>query len=172
MRCDECQRRPATVFLTQIVNGHKTNRELCGSCGESVLADLEQRVARSRVAGATPLPDDAVFERLASSDQRFTADAFRFVTRAIIEAFAAPSAISGSHVSGREIAEAFRLCALREFGAAALSTLRSWGIGTTDDIGTIIFLMVEAGVVGVRPEDSPEDFHSVYEFASAFPTVA
>lgn len=32
MQCDECRRRPATVHLTKIINGHKTEVRLCEQC--------------------------------------------------------------------------------------------------------------------------------------------
>jgi uncharacterized repeat protein (TIGR04138 family) len=44
-----------------------------------------------------------------------------------------------------------------------------WGVYTTGDIGTIVFIMVQAGLLGARPEDKPEDFQAIYDFASAFP---
>jgi uncharacterized repeat protein (TIGR04138 family) len=53
----------------------------------------------------------------------------------------------------------------------ALPTLQGWGIHSTDDIGAVVFLMIEARIFGARPEDSPEDFHALYEFGSAFPVA-
>lgn len=32
MLCDRCHARPAVVHLTQIINGHKTERHLCSEC--------------------------------------------------------------------------------------------------------------------------------------------
>jgi hypothetical protein len=40
MLCDECNQRPATVFLTQIIHGERTTRNLCRTCATSVLNQL------------------------------------------------------------------------------------------------------------------------------------
>lgn len=34
MMCDECQERPATVMITRIVNGKKTEAHLCQECAQ------------------------------------------------------------------------------------------------------------------------------------------
>jgi uncharacterized repeat protein (TIGR04138 family) len=117
----------------------------------------------------TPFALDSVFEQFAGADSRFQMEAYRFVARAVRKAIADGTAKTARHVTGREVALAFRLLALKEFGRKALATLIDWGIYTTDDIGTLVFQMVEAGILGVRPEDKLVDFHAVYDFAAAFP---
>jgi|SRR4030095_786479 uncharacterized repeat protein (TIGR04138 family) len=172
MLCEECQQQQSTVFLTEVRDGHGTTKHFCESCAAPFIQSLYQEIAQSGAAGNGPFPDDSIYEQLASADQRFTIDAFRFVTRAVFAASTTSGATIGHHVSGRDVAEAFRLLALSELGTAALPTLHGWGVRSTDDIGTLVFRMIEFGVLGARPEDAPEDFHSVYEFASAFPIVA
>jgi uncharacterized repeat protein (TIGR04138 family) len=107
---------------------------------------------------------DALFEQLAQADTRFTVEAYEFVVCALNRA--AP--VGGEHVSGRDLALAFRDLALEAFGQEALKILIEWGVYTTDDIGTIVYQLIEAGRFGKRPEDRIEDFHAVYDFAEAF----
>jgi hypothetical protein len=40
MLCDECNQRPASMFLTQIIDGEKTTRNLCRTCATSFLNQL------------------------------------------------------------------------------------------------------------------------------------
>ena len=108
---------------------------------------------------------DPVFAELARADSRFKVQAYMFVVRALDRA--APG--EDGHVSGRELALAFRALALEEFGKGALKTLIDLGVYTTDDIGTIVYQLIEAGRFGKRPEDKIEDFHALYDFAEAFP---
>jgi uncharacterized repeat protein (TIGR04138 family) len=74
-------------------------------------------------------------------------------------------------VSGDDVCDAFRMLAILHYRKAALPTLQSWGIHSTDDIGALVFRMIEAGILGSRAEDKPEDFHALYDFASAFPVA-
>jgi len=111
---------------------------------------------------------DAVYERLAEADSQFQIGAYQLVRRAVREASATGPG-PNAHVSGREVALAFRALAIREFGRDAFSTLSGWGLYTTDDIGAVVFQMIAAGLLGAQPEDRLEDFHAIYNFAEAFP---
>ncbi len=109
---------------------------------------------------------DPLFPELARADSRFAIPAYVFVVRALDRTVPGED----GHVSGRDLALAFRTLALENFGKGALKTLIGWGVYTTDDIGTIVYKLIEAGRFGKRPEDRIEDFHAVYDFAEAFPT--
>lgn len=159
------------MFLTQIVDGHMTKRYFCEECAEPILKPLEQRTIHAIETGDNYFPDDSFYERLVLGDNRFTIDAFRFVHRAVRAAFSAQGITHSQHVTARDVAEAFRLLALSELGAAALPTLNSWGLRSTADIGAIVFRMIEFGFLGAHPEDSPADFHNGYDFSAAFPTA-
>jgi hypothetical protein len=54
MLCDECNERPATVFLTQIIFGTRTkrNRNLCESCAPPIMEQLPP----SQTIGDSGLP--------------------------------------------------------------------------------------------------------------------
>lgn len=36
MMCDECRQNPATVHLTRVINGKKSERHLCGNCAREL----------------------------------------------------------------------------------------------------------------------------------------
>lgn len=114
--------------------------------------------------------DEAV-EKIEAEDPRFDPDAYGFVRESLddgIVLFKKPMKGPGRHLSGVELLEAFRLRALREFGPMSARVLKTWGVHSTDDVGKIVFRLVEAGVLGKTPEDRMEDFQSRYSFEEAF----
>jgi uncharacterized repeat protein (TIGR04138 family) len=69
----------------------------------------------------------------------------------------------GHHVSGPELLEGARDLALREFGRLARVVLHLWGIDRTDDIGEIVFNLVDAKLMSKTATDQRSDFHAVYD---------
>lgn len=72
------------------------------------------------------------------------------------------------HVSGVEVAGAVRDLALDRFGPMARTVLEHWGITSTSDLGEIVFLLVEEGILIKEPTDTREDFQELYSFEEAF----
>jgi len=67
------------------------------------------------------------------------------------------------HVSARELLDGLCSYARERYGLMASTVLSSWGIETTEDVGRIVFNLVEAGVLSKRDEDREEDFKNVYD---------
>lgn len=104
-------------------------------------------------------------------DSRYHGDAYAFVRDALdftIKKTRSEPGIHDRHVSGQEVLEGFRLLALQEFGPMALTVLEEWGIHRCEDVGQIVFNLIEQGVFGRSPTDAREDFRSLYEFQRAF----
>ncbi len=74
------------------------------------------------------------------------------------------------HVSGQDLLEGFRAYTLKEFGPMSSSVLREWGIKECEDVGVIVFELIEVGVFGKDESDSPSDFSSTFTFKEAFET--
>jgi uncharacterized repeat protein (TIGR04138 family) len=72
------------------------------------------------------------------------------------------------HVTGPELAWACRDFARQQFGLLAPSVLSHWGISRTEDLGRIVFTLVEVGLLVTQPGDSESDFEGVYQFADVF----
>lgn len=72
------------------------------------------------------------------------------------------------HVTGEELAVACRDFALEQYGLLARPVLEYWGLKGTGDIGTIVFTLIELGLLKAQDTDRPEDFEGVYIFADAF----
>ena len=72
------------------------------------------------------------------------------------------------HISGQELARACRDFAIARFGLTARTVLSHWGIETTDDIGRIVYILIEAELLIQHPSDRIEDFLRVYDFEQEF----
>jgi uncharacterized repeat protein (TIGR04138 family) len=71
------------------------------------------------------------------------------------------------HVTGRELCQAARRLALRDYGLMALTVLEQWGVRSTADIGEIIFSLIDTGNLDKTPSDTRADFDHVYDFKTA-----
>ena len=68
------------------------------------------------------------------------------------------------HISGSELLEGVSREARREFGPMAAHVLKHWGISGAEDIGTIVFDLVDRGILARNEEDQPEDFAGANDF--------
>jgi len=66
------------------------------------------------------------------------------------------------HVTGQEMLEGVRALAIREFGLLAWTVFRMWGIRTTDDVGEIVFNLIDAGLLSKHESDDRADFHDLF----------
>lgn len=108
---------------------------------------------------------------MADQEPRYHPDAYRFLREALdytVKLFEKPPTGPGRHVTGRELLEGFRQLALEEFGVMAFRVLAHWGIHRTEDIGRMVFQLVDLGVLGRTENDRIEDFANGYDFAEAF----
>lgn len=72
------------------------------------------------------------------------------------------------HVTGSELAWACRDFAQQQFGLLAPVVLGHWGISRTEDLGRIVYTLVEVGLLVTQPGDSESDFEGVFQFAEVF----
>jgi uncharacterized repeat protein (TIGR04138 family) len=72
------------------------------------------------------------------------------------------------HITGSELAGAVRDLALDRFGLLARVVLEHWGVHSTEDIGEIVFLLVDHGVLTKQDSDRREDFADVFSFEEVF----
>ena len=111
-------------------------------------------------------------EEVIREDGRYPPEAYAFLHEGLIRAVEAvhgediPAA--GRHVTGRELCTALRDLALEKWGMLAPTVLKRWNIRGTIDFGNMVYLLVDSGHWGKRPEDSLEDFRDVYDFQTAF----
>lgn len=72
------------------------------------------------------------------------------------------------HITGQELLDGLRRYALDQYGPMARTVLNAWGLHATDDVGEIVFTLVDAQLLGKSAADSKEDFRSRYSFEAAF----
>lgn len=74
---------------------------------------------------------------------------------------------AAEHVDAKEFLFGYRDYALREFGPLAWSIMRDWHIHHCTDVGKMVFLLIEHGVMGKNADDHPDDFTEVYHMEMA-----
>ena len=112
------------------------------------------------------LLDETVLERLRERHPQFHESSYIFVLSALHYVIA--HLPQPRHMSGRELAEGVRDLALDRFGPLARTVLEHWGIRTTQNVGDVVFALVESGVLIKQEEDGPDDFRDVFDFDDAF----
>ncbi|MBL7140115.1 MAG: hypothetical protein ISS74_04330 [Planctomycetes bacterium] len=109
---------------------------------------------------------DELLDRILAADRRYARDAYIFVSEAL--GYTVQRAGRVGHVSGPELCEGMAEFALGQFGRLARAVLDSWGIRSSEDIGAIVFNMVEVGLLHKTDEDRREDFVDALDFDEAF----
>ena len=105
---------------------------------------------------------DAV-DRIRETEPRYRREAYGFVVAALgvtvqglpPERLADPVQ---RHLTGGELLQGLVRLAREEFGVLAPTVFREWGVLAGEDVGRIVFRLVECGELSARPEDSLEDF--------------
>lgn len=116
---------------------------------------------------------DEVVELLATQDKRYHRDAYHFLREALDHTqrtIGKPKRGEIRHVSGQELLEGFREYALQQFGPMTLTVLEEWGVRACEDIGELVFNMVESGLLAKTDRDSRDDFKPGYDFEATFRT--
>ena len=106
------------------------------------------------------------FAQIRRHDGRYHERAYMFVLAAL--EYAQSKLPARRHLSGAELAWACRDFALEQFGLLAPTVLAHWDIRNTEDLGRIVFLLIDVGLLARQPTDKLEDFERVYDFAEVF----
>jgi uncharacterized repeat protein (TIGR04138 family) len=112
-----------------------------------------------------------VIDVICTNDPRYLPDAYYFIREALdfaVRMYKKPADGIMRHVSATELLEGIRVYTLQEYGPMALTVLRSWGLTCTEDIGEVVFNLVESGKLGKTEGDRKEDFAGGYDFEAAF----
>jgi uncharacterized repeat protein (TIGR04138 family) len=110
-------------------------------------------------------------DSIVAGDPRYHRDAYIFLRDALDFTTKQQKKIKGTtvrHVAGPELLDGVRQYALREFGPMVITVFDCWGIRSCEDIGHMVFNLIDAGIFGKTEQDSIEDFKNVYDFEEAF----
>ena len=108
---------------------------------------------------------DEMLDRILQRDRRYAREAYAFVHEAL--QFTVQRTGRKGHVTGRELCEGMCEFALAQFGRLARTVLEQWGVRKSEDVGEIVFNMVEVGLLKKREEDTREDFVGAVDFKQA-----
>jgi uncharacterized repeat protein (TIGR04138 family) len=109
---------------------------------------------------------EEILHRLQERDPRYDPRAYLLVLASLNHVM--DRLTERRHISGRELAEGLRDVAIQRFGLMARAVLAYWGMDSTEDVGRIVFALVECGVLVKQEGDRIEDFRGVFDFQEAF----
>lgn len=112
-----------------------------------------------------------VLNRITKQDLRYHREAYLFVREALDHTQSSLSKAKRSeaqHITGKELLEGVRVYALSQFGPMSRTVLAEWGIHRCEDVGEIVFNMVDHGLLSKTEQDSRQDFQGAYDFDEAF----
>jgi len=115
-------------------------------------------------------PFSEAVSRICARDSRYLPEAYFFLHEGLMRTLKKIQAAEKKprQISGAELADGLREYALKQFGPLALTVLGRWGIRTTRDFGELVFILLDAGLLGKTDEDRIEDFDDLYSFEEAF----
>lgn len=109
---------------------------------------------------------EGILDRLQERNPRFHGKAYLFLLSALHTVM--KELDEPRHISGQELVEGARVLALDRYGPMARTVLEHWGIHATEDLGEIVFTLVDLGVLIKQNEDTKADFRDVFDFEDAF----
>ena len=112
------------------------------------------------------LDDETVVDRLRKKEPKYQAGAYQFVHEALD--FRVSQLPERRHISGQELLEGVKQYAFEKFGPMARTVLNHWGLEAGEDVGRIVFLLIEVGVLSKTEEDTLDDFAGIMRFDDEF----
>lgn len=109
---------------------------------------------------------EEMLQRLHEQDARFDTRAYLHVLAALQEVMDRLDA--PRHISGQELTNEVGRLALARYGLLSRTVLGHWGVHATEDVGEIVFALVEAGILVKQEQDRVEDFEDVFDFEEMF----
>jgi uncharacterized repeat protein (TIGR04138 family) len=110
-------------------------------------------------------------DKVVKEDTRYHAEAYVFLRDALeatLKRRKKARKETSFHVGAAELLDGFRMHSLQEFGPMAITVLNYWGVRSSEDVGNMVFNLVEAGIFGKTDEDTIESFREGYDFTNAF----
>lgn len=114
---------------------------------------------------------EEIVERIVALDPRYKREAYDFLREALDftqKEAAREKDEKERHVTGQQLLEGVRGYALKEYGPMALTVLAEWGITRGEDIGELVFNLIDQRILKKTASDSREDFKGGYDFETAF----
>lgn len=108
--------------------------------------------------------DSDDFADIVAKDARFDARAYAL----LMDVIRYLGGEESRHMTGADILEEFKERALDQYGPLTYTVLTEWGLACTEDIGEMMFNLVEGCRISKDEDDTPEAFVGGYDFREAF----
>lgn len=106
---------------------------------------------------------DAV-EKIRERDKRYAPEAFATVMDSL--EFAMQRIGERRHVSAAELLVHFCDYAKERYGVMAYSILERWGLRSTEDVGSVVYRLIDESILAEQDGDSPADFSGTFDLRS------
>jgi uncharacterized repeat protein (TIGR04138 family) len=114
------------------------------------------------VTAAQPVLDKIRADLIDSGrDTRYQLGAYLFVLNGL--EFHLVKVGEKRHVSGQELSRGLVEFAVRQFGPLAYRVLEYWGIRATDDLGYLVYNLIDIGLMSKQESDQLGDFFDVFD---------
>jgi uncharacterized repeat protein (TIGR04138 family) len=103
-------------------------------------------------------------------DKRFDPHAYFFLKDALdftLKRIAESNGGQARHVSGPELLQGYRDFALEQFGPMASTLMMEWSVRKCQDVGDMVFQLIEEQVFGKQDSDKHEDFSEIFDFEAS-----
>ena len=108
----------------------------------------------------------AIIEEIHQKDNRYKEDAYAFVMEAL--SYTQKKFKRLKHVTGGELLIGMKELLLNKFGPMTLTVLAHWGIKSTEDLGNVVFNLVDNKILSKTEDDNIEKFKNGFDFEEAF----
>ncbi len=105
---------------------------------------------------------------LSGRDTRYKLEAYGFVLHGLN--FYHTKSGERRHFTGQELARGLIEFAQKQFGPLTADVLKHWGIQTTDDLGYIVYNLIDIKLIRKQDSDSLEDFFNVIDITKYLDT--
>ncbi len=108
---------------------------------------------------------ESTLDRVLERDGRYAREAYFFVQAALDYFQRTHRRGRGKeHLTGPQLLKGVREMAIREYGPMARSVLNFWGLERGEDVGEVVYNLIEVGLMAKTDEDRKEDFAGVMAF--------
>jgi uncharacterized repeat protein (TIGR04138 family) len=114
---------------------------------------------------------EQTIDEIVRQDPRYAREAYDFIREAVaytLQRVSRQNQGKPRHIRGPELLAGVRDYALEQFGPMTLDLLHEWGIHRCEDIGEIVFNLVDHQIFSKTDEDSRADFQNGYDFEQTF----
>lgn len=118
-----------------------------------------------------PIDFEETVGRIVERDPRYHREAYVFLRQGLDychKLLKGDKAQGERHVSVKQLLDGIRQYALQTYGPMAITVLDEWGVRKCEDLGDIVFNMVEYRLLSTTEKDTREEFAAGFDFHEAF----